>query len=477
MRYKSYVVSYIGENVKVNNDNFYLNGICKESVDDPFVCDENKEFTSRNIYALASGWKSDAIGDELAYIACDLLRNFHVADFDSVNREFFHVANTAITSQVLDRNDEFYSVDLSVLAIDRDVATVYNMGAVPVFFYDGGKLRNLAGKAPESVELAKDYLDNYGEVKTKVYSVRNVSHIGELSSDMEVVPYTSEKIKMRKKSYFVMCSPAVMDVIDESVIEEILGDKTVKTKNKALAILDKAIKVNPDGNYTVEVVVAGHGLAIAEKELISMARWFVVALVCLLICINSSVVLGFVSNIIDGCKSFIQEHFGEEQVETVDIYRKDKSEDNDASGSEDAPFGQESDLNMDEETTDENQDGEDESAEQNESNEDETSEERQNSSDGSQSGEATAPRPTNQSSASTGGAGSNSQNSNQGQQPEASQSGNNDQGGQTSNSGSQNQVAQENVSDSEGTSSTSPEQSSAQAPVYMAGDNELPFDI
>lgn len=345
MRYKSYVVSYIGESKKVNTDNFFLNGLCKESVDEAFLYEENNEFTSRNLFALSSGGKSVAIGDELAYIAVDILRNFHVADFESVNREYFHVANTAITSQVLERNDEHYEVDLAVLSIDRDVATVYNMGDIPVFYFDGKKMKNLAGKAPDRVSLAKDYLDKFGEIKSEIFDVKNVAHIGELSSDMEVVPYTSEKIKLNKSGFFVLCSSDVAKVLDEKTIESVLTDKRIAKKNKALAILDKAVKVDSEGCYTVEVVAVGHGLAIAEKELMSLGKWFVIAVVCLTLCVNSNFVLKYVSNFVNGCKSFVQKYFGDDEIEEdfeyqINFDNEVNAENNDLNSGEEFVDGQ-----------------------------------------------------------------------------------------------------------------------------------------
>lgn len=323
MRYKGYVATYVGETKKVNNDNFFLNGICKEHLDDLFVIEENKEFKSRNIYAVASGAKSEAIGDELAYIAVDILRNFHVADFDVINREFFHVANTAITSQVLERSNEHFEVDLSVLSIDRDVATVYNLGDIPVFYYVNGKLSNIAGKAPEKVELEKDFVDNSGLVKSQKYSVETIPYLGALSNDKEVIPYASKGEKLRKNSYFVMCSKDVMRVLDEKTIESVLADKKIKKKHKALSLLDQAIKKDPEGNYTIQVIAVTHGLAIASKEVDSLVKWLIAAALCICLCFNGDFILGNVSKFLDGCKALMQSLTGDDEVDPSEEYRWD----------------------------------------------------------------------------------------------------------------------------------------------------------
>ncbi len=314
MRYKGYVVTYIGETKKVNNDNFFLNGFCKENIHDSFLYDRNKEFRSRNLYAIASGAKCDSLGDELAYSAVDILGNFHVADFDSVNREFFHVLNTAVTSQVLERSNEHYELDMSVLSIDRDNATVYNMGDLPVFYYENGRISNLIGTPPEVVHLEKDYFDDHGVFKTKSVIKKTAPYIGKLDPETEVVPYTSEKIKLKRNSFFVLCNKQVADAVSEDEIKKVLEDKSVKNKHKALAILDKAIKADPDGDYTVEVIVVNRGLAISETEMKGMGKWLVAAGICVVLCYNGSYIIRGIANIANGIKTFISEVSNDEEV-------------------------------------------------------------------------------------------------------------------------------------------------------------------
>ncbi|MBQ7097527.1 MAG: hypothetical protein IJN96_05575 [Clostridia bacterium] len=314
MRYKGYVVTYIGETKKVNNDNFFLNGFCKENIDESFLYDRNKEFRSRNLYAIASGAKCDSLGDELAYTAVDILGNFHVADFDSVNREFFHVLNTAVTSQVLERSDEHYELDMSILSIDRDDATVYNMGDLPVFYYENGRIRNLIGTPPQQVHLEKDYLDDHGVIKTMAVTRKNVSYIGMLDPETEVVPYTSETFRLTKKAFFVLCNKKVAEAVSEEDIKKVLEDKSIKNKHKALAILDKAIKDDPDGDYTVEVIVVNRGLAISETEMKGMGMWLVAAGLCVVLCYNGNAIIRGIAKISNEIKNFISEVSSEEVV-------------------------------------------------------------------------------------------------------------------------------------------------------------------
>lgn len=314
MRYKGYVVSYVGENGKVNKENYYLNGFCKEDVDASFVHNRNEEFKSCNLYALSSAVNCDDMGEYLSYVAVDILRNFHMADFDNISNEFFHVANTAVTSEVLDRKTGHFEVNMAVLSLCNDVATVHNLGDVPVLYCENGKCTNLSGVAPERVELEKDYFDSHGEMQTKRMIKQTIPYMGRLDTDKEVIPYTSSAIKLKRKAYFVLCSKAVLDLVGTEQIVQILEDKKVKKKHKALAIIDKAVRLDPEGNYTVEVVSVNRGLAIASGELKSLSKWFVIAAICVGVCANSDFFVYHISNFVNGIKSLIQEYTAEDEV-------------------------------------------------------------------------------------------------------------------------------------------------------------------
>ena len=318
MRYKGYVVTYIGETKKVNNDNFFLNGFCKDNIHESFLYERNKEFRSRNLYAIVSGAKCDSLGDELAYTAVDILGNFYVADFESVNREFFHVLNTAVTSQALERTEQHYELDMSILSIDRDTAMAYNMGDLPVFYYENGKISNLIGTPPQQIHMEKDYLDDHGIVKTVSVIRKNVPYIGMLDPETEVVPYTSQKVRLTKKSFFVLCNKNVADAVSEDEIKKVLENKSIKNKHKALAILDKAIKCDPDGDYTVEVIVVNRGLAISETEMKGMGKWLVAAGLCVILCYNGSFIIRGIASITNSIKTFISEVSKDEEVSPAD---------------------------------------------------------------------------------------------------------------------------------------------------------------
>ncbi len=363
MRYRGYVVTYVGEKFYSSTENFFLNGLCREEYDDPNSCVVNKNFKSRNIYALSSARKSDEDEGPLSYIAMDILKDFHGGDFDKASEEYFNTANTAITSHVLEKKDSHFEVDISVLSINHDIATVYNMGDVPVLYYEAGSKKpvNLSGKAPESVEVEKNYINKKNEVQTDILTRQNLSHIGVLNSDCEIVPYKSESKRLRKKTYFVLCSKEVLESVGEAKICEILDDKEIKKKDKAIRIISQAVENDPDGNYSVQVVVATPGLAVAGPELRSLGKWLVTAALCVIICLNGDYVVDGVYKVIDACRSFIQNITENEEEQQVDDLRwtpREEPEDTDESDVAEEPENSETQEITQEEPLEDNTDNE-----------------------------------------------------------------------------------------------------------------------
>lgn len=315
MRYKSYVATYAGNPQNVNRENYYLNGICKDNVEAAESFEENREFNRRNLYGVVSGTKNGDLGAELSYIVAGLMKDFFGAEFDDEYGSFFEFANSAINSHIFEAQNETIEMDVSAVYIKDDVAKVFNMGDVPVFFVEKGKIHKLTGDIPESVEIPKTYVDENGEIATEVIVKKTVPHLGFFDENCETAPYVSEPIKLKRKCYLVICSKAVVDALGEEKIAEIIADKKVSDRDKVTCIIDAAINVNPEGDFTVEVIAAKPGPAVGYADAVSLGRWVGVALICGILWLTGSSIAQGVSNLVDSTKTFIEKYIPEKESE------------------------------------------------------------------------------------------------------------------------------------------------------------------
>lgn len=312
MRYKGYVVTYAGELLKVNKENYFLNGICRDESEQPDVYDSNKNFGRRNFYAVSSGVKCDEDGDELSLIAVEMMKGYFGVDFAKECRSYFDTVNSAINGHILKKSGGHFEVDTSVLYIENDIATVYSFGDMPVFYFEQGKLKKLSGEAPKTVEIEKNVHDNRGTVHTQVLERDNVPYLGFSGEECEIVPYVSQGIKLKKKAFFVLCSKSVYDVVGEKNIEKILADKQLKDEYKATRIIDIAVEKEPGGNYTVQVVRVDKGIPVTDSDLKSVGIWTVIALLCAALYFTSPYIVKAVSGMVDTTKTFIESYISKD---------------------------------------------------------------------------------------------------------------------------------------------------------------------
>ncbi len=307
MRYKAYVATYAGESQEVNKDNYFLNGICREDVQELTCVAQNKNFRSRNLYALASGTKNAVKGEEAAYLSLDVLKGFYGADFTKESRTYFEFANSAVKSLIFERKQNEFEVDVSVIYIGNDVATVYNMGDAHAFYFKKGLLQKLTGEVPKYVEEEKRFLDNKGVWQSVLEKKDTIPYIG-FGGEGEAVPYTSAPIKLKGNGFLVICSKSVMDILNENEIIDVLKNKNIKAKDKAEKIIELAIQKEPDGNYTTEIIETKSGISVGSDDTTSLVKWLAVVATCVVFSVSFTFIADNMGTLISDIKTFVSEN-------------------------------------------------------------------------------------------------------------------------------------------------------------------------
>ena len=307
MRYKAYVATYAGESQKVNKDNYFLNGICREDVQELSCFAEDKNFRSRNLYALVSGTKNAVKGEEAAYLSVDVLKGFYGADFTKESRTYFGFANSAVKSLIFEKKQDEFEVDISVVYIGNDVATVYNMGDAPVFYFKDGFFKKLTGEVPKSVEDAKNIRDDEGEWQTVFEKKDTIPYIG-FAGEGEAVPHASEPIKLKGSGILLICSKSVIDILGENEIVDVLKDKNIKSKDKTGKIIELAAEKQPDGNYTAEIIETKSGISVSSNDTSSLVKWLAVVVACVVFSVSFAFVADSIGSVISSIKTFVSEN-------------------------------------------------------------------------------------------------------------------------------------------------------------------------
>ncbi len=282
MKFVGFAATYSPETDGIevtNKHNYFMNGVIKENIGESSDGAVSRIVKPYNLYALADGSKSAGKGEDAAYLCMDMMGGVMGTDFEVENEEYFDTAHSVLKGNSLQQNGSDIAVDIGVLHIFGSYARAYNIGSVSIFHNSNQSFTKISGEMPEMVEIEEVWEEDE-ERRTEKKIKKNVPHIGYLSGDCEIVPYTSELLKLDRTSTFVIATESVIATVGEENMLAVLNNKKISVEEKAPAIIDLAVAKNPDGNYTVEVITsnAPYRVTGAKTGLIALIVAIVLAL-------------------------------------------------------------------------------------------------------------------------------------------------------------------------------------------------------
>lgn len=313
MKFEGFAVTHTADPQNTNQENYFLNGFCKEGSAEPDAAEDNITFEKRKLYAVADGSASEINGDEAAAVTMEVLKDFHNTDFNALHEICFDAVNEAVKGRIFQNNGKAARSGTAALYINKNKATVYNMGDNSVFLYSGSELKKLSETAPKSVEVETETVDGNGNPELKTVTKPNAHYFGTSAGDCRAVPFISKNFRVKSSDVFLLCSDGVTENVGEAELKAILSDKKLKYNDKTARIIDRAIENGADGDITALVVNCKRSL----NYMFFRSRLFLVSL-AFVVC---AVIVGFLSDsLISNARSFIGHFSQEEQTEN------DKSE-------------------------------------------------------------------------------------------------------------------------------------------------------
>ncbi len=313
MKFESFAVTSNGDSNGINQENYFLNGFCKEEISAEEAYDSNISFGKRDIFAVSDGSKSAASGEEAAFLSVNMLRDFLGTDFRYTNESYFVTANNEVAGKIFENGGKEERVDMAVLYINRRRATVYNMGESSVFFFNGEKIRKISGIVPETVETEESVVDEFGNMIIETVEKDTAKLLGADPEMYAVSPHISDEIKITGKSAFLLCTKRITENISQETITEILKNKRANIDEKVSEIMGRAQKDGAQPNATVMLIKAKKGLDFSWFS----SKGFIVAILLLIV-----LLIGITSYdaIYNGLRSFVYEYVWDDKlVENVEV--------------------------------------------------------------------------------------------------------------------------------------------------------------
>ncbi len=257
MKCKTVVCSSVGMKMKVNQDNFYVNGFINED-QKPYILKSYFSSKSEQILCICDGMGGEKYGEVASYISVkNLIRykekyNNLINRFDEHMNAYVQSTNNAICTFIQENNGERSGSTMALLCIssEKKEAVASNVGDSKVFLFRKNELKKISEDHNQAQSLVNIGLITEDEARTHKDKSKLTQHLGIFQEEMVLEPHISDNIILEENDLFLICSDGLTDMLSYDDIANILkGDKSLKDKCKRL--VEEANKNGGEDNITI----------------------------------------------------------------------------------------------------------------------------------------------------------------------------------------------------------------------------------
>ncbi len=234
-----------------NEDNFYLNGIYKECVDDLSLqasrcCDEG-------LFAVFDGMGGTECGEEASLRAAKALLPFgDTLDAEHIE-DYIHTANADICDWRREHGDVPCGTTLALLSLQKDRAVCCNLGDSRIYLWREGELTQLSEEHTLAALMVKMglYEDETSAEPRQRHTLTRF--LGIYEEEMSLSASYGEPLEVQSGDIFLLCSDGLTDMLSDTEICAILGNNSTATE-MASELQNAALEHGGHDNVTVGII-------------------------------------------------------------------------------------------------------------------------------------------------------------------------------------------------------------------------------
>lgn len=218
---KYFYTSNIGKCRKINQDNFYCNGVYMPSANQGTkgIKAKSVDATKHPLFAIFDGMGGEEAGEMAAYLAAEELSNFSFEEDSADLDEYCKQANNRICEYTKQNHMTSVGTTAAILRFYENQAELCNIGDSKIFLYSGGELN----------QLSYDHVGiSVGGRKPPL-----TQNLGIEATELVIEPYVATG-DYQPDDVFLICSDGLTDMVTEERIQELLNKKSKKAAAKAL---------------------------------------------------------------------------------------------------------------------------------------------------------------------------------------------------------------------------------------------------
>lgn len=257
MRVKTAVCSSIGKKRKINQDNFYLNGLLNGKYYSHF---DSSNFSSKKeqILAVCDGMGGEKHGEIASYISVKKLKDYDGKYSNLFNRFPEHIkkytesSNKAICEYMMYHGNERMGSTFAILCIspENKEAIAANLGDSKIYYFHAENLKKISEDHNQAQSLVNMEMITEEEAREHPGKSKLTQHLGIFPNEMLLEPYISENIMLSKGDIFLICSDGLTDMLSDDEILDYMRTKERLSK-RCKQLVKKAEEKGGKDNITV----------------------------------------------------------------------------------------------------------------------------------------------------------------------------------------------------------------------------------
>lgn len=246
------VISHAGKVRTNNEDNFYLQGLYRNDVNQLQSYIYHQGTDQRALYAVADGMGGAENGELASLMVVQNLKSCEWSEIHKTAGDSIQKANEQICKEITEQKLDAMGSTLAALYIDQGKAMVCNVGDSRVYRFLHGELEQLSMDHTQVQMMVSMGLLSKEEAKTRKERHVLTQNIGIMPEEFMIEPFFSDSVSLEKEDLFMICSDGLTDMVTDSEIREILSHGTVE--QKAQQLVAAALMNGGKDNITVIVL-------------------------------------------------------------------------------------------------------------------------------------------------------------------------------------------------------------------------------
>lgn len=262
MEIKSAVCSSVGRKMRINQDNFYIDGFINSKGRDYILRDFQND-GNELVAAICDGMGGEKHGEIAAMLAVESLKgcckkygNIY-SNFVNISCCYAESANWSICKYMRENGEERMGSTVALLCVDRikKEAIAANVGDSKVFLFRDNNLIKLSEDHNKAQTLVALGIITEDEARVHPDRSKLTQHLGIYPNECLIEPYISDTVILEDNDMLIICSDGVTELLSNNDMVKIIGQKK-DVKAIAKDIIDTVNKNGGNDNSTVIVIRA-----------------------------------------------------------------------------------------------------------------------------------------------------------------------------------------------------------------------------